>query len=55
MSLQSCERTNNEHELYSIQDFSHYMNAFTLGGGGVLLEILGGGVPPSSNPDPISD
>ena len=27
-----------------------------LGGGGVLLGILGGGVPPgSSNPDPISD
>ena len=26
------------------------------GGGGVLLGILGGGVPPgSSNPDPISD
>ena len=27
-----------------------------VGGGGVLLGILGGGVPPgSSNPDPISD
>ena len=31
----------------------HYLG---IGGGGVLLGILGGGVPPGSpNPDPISD
>ena len=25
------------------------------GGGGLFLGILGGGMPPGSNPDPISD
>ena len=37
----------------STDDFNAYDPR---GGGGVLLGILGGGVPPgSSNPDPISD
>ena len=36
--------------------FFSFFHIATPGGGGVLLEILGGGVPPgSSNPDPISD
>ena len=32
------------------------VTAFPVGGGGVLLGIVGGGVPPGfPNPDPISD
>ena len=41
----------------SVYDFAvRCVVSLAPGGGGVLLGILGGGVPPgSSNPDPISD
>ena len=38
--FETRERSNNHHEPYSIQDFFHYMNAFTQAQLLIMLELL---------------